>query len=159
MGKYPVKRGNRYDRLCVALVHDLTFEGMEELDGGADDADLHHRTMDYAVLSMAGNEILHQYARIVIYSGQNGDGSRVMLKTTDGVDFTIPEKNAPKTELAIGFTNWMQIDEREQDEIDFRIIEANKPPAPRHSLPPDQLSEQEKSDPNSSGEGANPKKK
>jgi len=156
--KYPVKRGNRYDRLCESLVLDWTIEGAEELDGGKEDDELIHRTMDYAVMAMSGNPIILKYARIVIYSGTNGAGSRVKLETTDGVKFTIPEKDASKTQLALGFINWMKIDEREQEDIDKRIMELNKPPAARHILPPEQLTETEKADPNSSGEGVKTKK-
>ena len=122
---------------------------MDEIDGGKADDKIIHRTPDYAVLSMAGDAVLEQYARIVVYSGVNGSGGRAKLKTTDGVSFTIPEKDAPKAQLALGFTNWMKMDEREQDEIDARIIEANKPPVARRILPVEQLTEEEKADPNS----------
>ena len=156
--KYPVKRGNRYDRLCIDLVLDWAVEGMEELDGGKEDDELIHRTMDYAVMAMSGNAVIYKYARIVIYSGVNGNGGRVKLKTTDGVTFTIPEKDASKTQLALGFINWMKMDENEQEDIDSRIIELNKPPAARHILPTEQLTEVEQADPNSKGEGVTAKK-
>ena len=147
--KYPVRRGSRYDRLCINLVQDWTIEAMDEIDGGDEKDKIIHRTPDYAVMSMAGDNVLEQYARIVIYSGVNGSGGRVKLKTVDGVAFTIPEKDAPKAQLALGFTNWMKMDECEQDEIDARIIESNKPPAARRILPAEQLTEEEKADPNS----------
>jgi hypothetical protein len=155
--KYPVKRGSRWDRLSLDVVRDWTIEGMNELDGNPDDAKLIDRTPLF-IMGHMETEAIEMYSRIVVYTANNGSGKRPQLKNLEGETFTIPLPDASRAQLAIGYGQWMKLDEMVQEEIDIAIIELNKPPAPRHILPPDQLTEQEKADPNSKGEGKKTKR-
>ncbi|MHC5061987.1 MAG: hypothetical protein ACYTFK_12985 [Planctomycetota bacterium] len=161
--KYPVKRGSRWDRLSLNVVKDWTIDGMniiEKIETPIDstiDPEFLNRSPDY-IMGHISPEAIEMYCRIVVYSAENGTGERAELQNMEGEKFTIPQPNGSPTNIALGYYKWLKMDEAEQLEIDERIIELNKPPASRHILPAEQLSEQEKSDPNSKGEGKKTKK-
>jgi hypothetical protein len=156
MKNYPVKRGSRYDKLMLNLVHDWTVEGFQVVDGGTDE-ELTKRTPDFAVGMMSG-QLVHQYARAVVFTGKTKAGERPTLTNVEGETFTLPLANDSPSKLAIGFIKWMKLLSEEQDGLDEKILAENKMKAPRHSLPVEMLTDEEKSDPNSEGVGAKHKK-
>jgi hypothetical protein len=141
---YPVKRGSRYDRLMLRLVRDWVVEGLEEIDIENKGKPFSERS-DFHRIAQLDTEPLDMYCRLVVYTDNDPAGKRPNLNGKGAA----PLPGASRLELAKGFERWFMVDEEITQAIDDDILEVNKPPAPRHILPKEMLTEEEKSDPNS----------
>jgi hypothetical protein len=142
--EYPVKRGSRYDALCLNLVHNQIVQGLENTKPEKD-----NEVVDYNVAMQASNEGIQQFCRLVIYAKRSANGALYTLPMTDGERFVLPTIHSSAHELAAAYINFLMMDEDTIEEIDRSILEVNKPLAARFQLPREYLTEKEKSDPNS----------
>jgi len=146
---YPVKRGSRYDRLMVSHVYNLIIDAVEQETGNKKDTPVEEQDFFYAI-GLFDASVVMKFARIVVYTDRsNGKDAARTLKTEDGAKYTIPEPHCSWQELAKAYRSWLATDEAQTDAIDEQIKAANAPPAPRHILPKEMLTEEEIADPNS----------
>jgi hypothetical protein len=150
---YPVKRGSRLDRLSLATINDWVVEGMNIVEGitsqEALDGELTSRSPEY-IAGHADPDALGMFCRLAIYTDAGKNGKRPQLESNTGKKFSVPGlREGTPADFAQAYYDWLDMDEDKQQAIDDLIVEKNKALAPRHTLPAEMLTEEEKADPNS----------
>ena len=143
-GNYPVRKGSRLDRLSCTWVYNRVIAAME--DRARELGDNGWRQDELLGTGLRSQEIIEQYARIVVYTDREQQQS---LETMNGKSFLVPERQCSDGELLAGYQNWLATDEKLLDAIDADICVLNDSPAPSWMVPPEQVTEEQKQDPNS----------
>ena len=143
-GKYPVRKGSRLDRLSCDWIFNRIIAAIEDLEESI--GDNARRENEMVAVGRMNRETIEQFSRIIIYTDHDKSQS---LTTMNGNDFIIPKRECSDEELVAAYRCWLDTDEDITNPIDADIRAMNAAPTPPWMTEPENVTEEQRADPNS----------
>ena len=106
----------------------------------------HHTKQKVRILLI--REDLERYVSMIVFADVEG------LTSVDGKEYTVPPFEASVEDHMTAYWRFLDTDDEVIDAIVTAMHQVSKASAPKHILPPDDLTDEDKADPNSLGGGA-----
>ncbi|NIN36637.1 MAG: hypothetical protein GTO60_16700 [Gammaproteobacteria bacterium] len=144
---YPVRKGSRYDRIAEMLIYNRVVSALLDR-AGDEDASAYRLRDDFYFVGLEEADSVYKFSRFLSYTDRRQNG-KCVLSNIDGTEAHTPSAECQGDELLAAYEHWLKCDESITNRIDERIRALNAPPTPAHMVPADELTEEQKADPNS----------